>query len=591
MEVMENQVDEIKKKIDIIEFIGSFITLKKVGRNFKANCPFHQEKTPSFIVSPERQIWHCFGSCGDGGDIIKFLMKWENITFIEALKELAQKAGVSLKNINYEDRIWKKKERFLTMNSQATEFFEYILNKTKFGKKGLEYLTGRDIKAPIIKKFQLGYSPSSWDSLRLFLKKKNYSDEEMSENGLLVKNSRNQYYDRFRGRLMFPLKDARGNIVGFSGRILETESKEAKYINTPETPIYHKRETLFGIDLAREAIKTEKNVFIVEGEFDMITPYIHGFSNFVAIKGAAITTEQLMLLKRYTDKITLDLDTDEAGEEAMKRGIVEAEKMDFNIQVVKIDFAKDPDEAVRKDLNAFKKAIEKPIPVYDFIINSAVKKYPEDTPFNKKKIGDEVIPYIERIVNPIVKSHYVKKLARLLNVEEEGVTNLISKIKRKIEQKASYKPNINSKTKEERYLIIEKYLLSLIFQSDDIEKMSALIFSIIKPEDFSLPVYQKICQNFFDKNEKGKKFDVNYFVNSLPAEIRPVFDEIYLFDSNDDNLSKENIEKLMFELKRFSLKSQIKKVLEEKTESQEKNKELVAITTSLKEVEKKLLSL
>ena len=588
---MENQIEEIKKKIDIIEFIGSFITLKKVGRNFKANCPFHQEKTPSFVVSPERQIWHCLGSCGDGGDIVKFLMKWENIAFIEALKELAQKAGVSLKNINYEDRIWKKKERYFMMNAQATDFFEYVLSKTKFGKKGLEYLTGRDIKAPVIIKFQLGYSPSSWDSLRLFLKKKNYSDEEISENGLLVKNDRGRYYDRFRGRLMFPLKDARGNVVGFSGRILEPDAKEAKYVNTPETPIYHKRETLFGINLARESIKTEKNVFIVEGEFDMITPYSKGFSNFVAIKGAAITTEQLMLLKRYTDKITLALDADEAGEEAMKRGIVEAEKMDFDIQVIKIDFAKDPDEAIRKDLNAFKKAVKKPVPVYDFIIDSAVKKYPEDTPFNKKKIGDEVIPYIERIVNPIVKSHYVKKIAHLLNVEEEGVTNLISKIKRKIEQKASYKLNISPKTKEERHLIIEKYLLSLVFQSDDIDKMSTLIFSVIGPKDFSLPVYQKICKNFIDKKEKEKIFDVNYFVKYLPAEIRPAFDEIYLFDSSDHNLSKENIEKLMFELKRFSLKNQIKKTLEEKAESQEKNKQLITITNSLKEVEKKLLSL
>ena len=591
MEVMDKQIDEIKKKIDIIEFIGTFITLKKVGRNFKANCPFHQEKTPSFVVSPERQIWHCFGGCGDGGDVVKFLMKWENITFIEALKELAQKTGVSLENINYEDRAWKKKERFFTMNAQTTEFFEFLLNKTKFGKKGLEYLTGRDIKAPVIKKFQLGYSPSSWDSLRLFLKKKNYSDEEISENGLLVKNDRGQYYDRFRGRLMFPLKDARGNVMGFSGRILNSEAKEAKYINTPETAIYHKRETLFGINLAREAIKKEKNVFIVEGEFDMITPYIHGFSNFVAIKGSAITTEQLMLLKRYTDKITLALDTDEAGEEAMKRGITEAEKMDFNIQIIRIDFAKDPDEAIRKDLNAFKKAINKPVPVYDFIIDIALKKYPEDTPFNKKKIGDEVIPYIERIVNPIVKSHYVKKIARLLNVEEEGVTSLISKIKRKIEQKASYKLDITPKTKEERPLIIEKYLLSLIFQSEDIEKMSNLIFSIINPEDFSLPVYQKISKNFLDKKEKESKFNVNNFVKNLPAEIRPVFDEIYLFDSNDENLSKENIEKLMFELKRFSLKNQIKKTLEEKSESQEKNKQLITITNSLKEVEKKLLSL
>src|SRR3989339_520432 len=268
MEVMENQIEEIKKKIDIIEFIGSFITLKKTGRNFKANCPFHQEKTPSFIVSPERQIWHCFGGCGDGGDIVKFLMKWENITFIEALKELAQKAGVSLKNISFEDKIWRKRERYFNMNNLTAEFFEYLLNKTKFGEKGIDYLKNRSIKLATVKKFQLGYAPSSWDSLRLFLKKKKFEEEEIYENGLLVKSEGGSYYDRFRGRLMFPIKDSRDFIIGFSGRSLDEKDKQAKYINTPETPIYHKRETLFGINLAKETIKKDKNAYIVEGEFD-----------------------------------------------------------------------------------------------------------------------------------------------------------------------------------------------------------------------------------------------------------------------------------------------------------------------------------
>src|SRR3989339_304473 len=270
---MDSPIDEIKKKLDLVEFISSYITLKNSGVNIKGNCPFHNEKTPSFVVSPERQIWHCFGSCGEGGDIVKFLMKWENITFFEALKELAKKAGITLKNSNLEDSAWKKKERFFNMNRLAAEFFQYVLNKTKFGKKGEEYLKDRQIKQPIIEKFMLGYSPSSWDSLRLFLKKKNFSDQEMHENGLLVLTDSARYYDRFRGRLMFPLCDARDHILGFSGRSLEDNVKEAKYINTPETPIYHKRETLFGIHLSKEAIKKEKNAVLVEGELDVISPY------------------------------------------------------------------------------------------------------------------------------------------------------------------------------------------------------------------------------------------------------------------------------------------------------------------------------
>jgi len=411
---MDNPVEEIKKRLDIIEYIGSFISLKKAGRNFKAICPFHSEKTPSFVISPERQIWHCFGACGEGGDVIKFLMKWENITFIEALRELAQKTGITLKKISFEDKVWKKRERYFNMNLFAVEFFEYLLNKTKFGEKGMAYLKNRDIKPATIKKFQLGYAPSSWDSLRLFLKKKKFEEKEVYENGLLVKSERGSYYDRFRGRLMFPIKDSRDYVIGFSGRSLDEKDKQAKYINTPETPIYHKRETLFGINLAKETIKKEKNVYIVEGEFDVISPYQNGFINFVAVKGTALTNEQLMLLKRYTDKITLALDADIAGEESTRRGIEEAEKLDLEVRIVKLPIGKDPDEAVRTDLQAFKKAISRPIPIYDFLIKVAQKKYSEDTSFDKKKIGEEVIPFIERITNPIVRSHYVKKISSIL---------------------------------------------------------------------------------------------------------------------------------------------------------------------------------
>ncbi len=286
---MEDVIAEIKKKIDIISFIGSFISVKKSGRNYKALCPFHQEKTPSFVISPDRQIWHCFGACQDGGDIIRFLMKWENITFIEALRELAEKAGVKLAKVNLEDKTWKKKERLLSINFLASEFFEYILQKTSIGEKAQSYLKKRKLDPRISKKFQLGYAPASWDSLLNFLKKKKFSEYEIVESGLMVKSERGRIYDRFRGRLIFPIKDARENVIGFSGRTLDENVKEAKYINTPETPLYHKRETLFGINVAKEAIKNEKNVMIVEGEFDVISPFQQGIENIVAIKGSALT--------------------------------------------------------------------------------------------------------------------------------------------------------------------------------------------------------------------------------------------------------------------------------------------------------------
>jgi DNA primase len=589
---MENQIEEIKRKIDIVEFIGSFITLKKAGRNFKAVCPFHQEKSPSFVVSPDRGIWHCFGACGEGGDVIKFLMKWENITFIEALKELAKKTGVKLtmNKIGIEDKIWQKKERFIGMNQLAGEYFHYILNKSDFGKKAKEYLKGRLLNQSIVDKFELGYSPSSWDSLRLFLKKKKYEDEEMYENGLLVKSDRGSYYDRFRGRLMFPLKDSRNNILGFSGRILSGSEKEAKYVNTPETPIYHKRECLFGINLAIEEIKKQKNVYIVEGELDMITPYQHGYSNFVAVKGTALTNEQLKLLKRYTDKITLMMDADPAGIESIKRGIDEAEKFDFEIRVVTIDFAKDPDEAIKKDPEKFKKLIAKPIPIYDFLIETAQKKYPEDSAFSKKKIGEEVIPVIEKISNPIVRTFYIKKIAGILEISEGTVENLIRQLKRKKTQISLNKIKYDKPVEDSRELTIDKYVLSVIFQSDEPSVVYKGVLEILKPEYFLHPSYEKICRSFLTELEKNTKLDVNEFGKKLPDELRPIFDEIFLFASTDHNLSNESLDRLVLEIKKYYFKREIKKVLSE-DETEEKKKQLKKISENLKEVEKKIISL
>jgi DNA primase len=589
---VENQIEEIKRKIDIVEFIGNFITLKKAGRNFKAVCPFHQEKSPSFVVSPERGIWHCFGACGEGGDVIKFLMKWENITFIEALKELAKKTGVklTLNKISFEDKIWQKKERYVGMNQLASEFFHYILNKTDFGKKASQYLKTRLLNQSIIDKFELGYSPSSWDSLKLFLKKKKYEEEEMSENGLLVRSEKGSYYDRFRGRLMFPLKDSRNNVLGFSGRILDGSEKEAKYINTPETPIYHKRESLFGINLAIEEIKKQKNVFIVEGELDMITPFQHGYSNFVAIKGTALTTEQLKLLKRYTDKITLMMDADVAGIESIKRGIDEAEKFDFEIRVVTIDFAKDPDEALKKDPDKFKKLVTKSMPIYDFLIETAQKRYPEESAFAKKKIGEEIIPMIEKISNPIVRTFYIKKLAGILEVSENTVENLVFQLKRKKKQLTLNKIKYNKPVEDSRELTINKYVLSVVFQSEDPNKIYRNVFEVLKPEYFLHPSYEKICRLFFEEIERNGKVDIDHFGKKLPDELRPIFDEIFLFASADHNLTNESLDRLINEIKKYYFKRELKKILSEE-ETEEKKKQLKKISENLKEVEKKLISL
>jgi len=586
---MEGAIEEIKRKIDIVEYLGSYLALKKAGRNFKANCPFHQEKTPSFVISPERQIWHCFGACQDGGDIIKFLMKWENITFIEAVRELAEKAGVKIQRFDIQDQAWQKKDRLVSLNEMAKDFFSFVLHKTKFGKKAIDYLAERKINSAIVKKFEMGYSPSSWDSLRKFLKAKKFTDWEGLEAGLLIKSDSGRVYDRFRGRLMFPLKDARGMIVGFSGRTLDPKEKAAKYVNTPETSIYHKRESLFGIHLAKEAIKKEKNAIIVEGEFDMITPYQLGIENIVAIKGSALTREQLLLLKRYTNRINLALDADNAGEEAIKRGIEEGENLEFEIGIIAIEGGKDPDEAARVNPVKFRESLKKSQPVYDFIIHFFQKQYPGEDPFSKKNIAEGVVPFLSSIRNPIVKSYVIRKLSQLLSVDERSIEALIRK-----KQREKFKPvytKIERPEKQEanRELMLEKYLLSSIFQSENCYKLADKAAKIIDVENLIVISHKKIYKLFLNWRENNKeKFVVSKFHDSLVQELKPVFDEVYLFSSVDHlGFKEDSLIKIVYEIKKNSLKKKMSRLvsLGDKISVGEE-KELKKIGSQLTELEK-----
>jgi DNA primase len=586
---MDNTLDEIKQKIDIIDFVNSYVPLKKMGRNFKACCPFHDEKTPSFVVSPDRQIWHCFGGCQDGGDIFKFLMRYENITFYEALKLLAEKAGVKLKNIDFEDKEWKKKERLLQINKLSADYFNFILTKHKLGENARKYLVNRKINDKLIETFELGYSPLSWESLYSFLKKRKFEDEEILRTGLVIKKDKGGYYDRFRGRLMFPLKDTNNNVVGFSGRIIEGDNKEAKYVNTPETEIYHKRETLFGISQTKENIRKQGEAVITEGEFDMISSFKEGINNVVAVKGSAVTQDQLRLLKRYTQKLVLALDADFSGNETTKRAIIDAENMEFEIHVVQIDFAKDPDEAIKKDPVKFKQAIKKPIPIYDFIINNAMKKYPENDAFSKKKFVEEVIPFLSYIKNPIIQNHYVKKISDIIDIESSAIEKMLKNKKYLPPEKKKIIAEVESLQRQE---MLEKYLISLIFQNENPIETYQKLKEILTSEEFSTISYKKIFQVFGEYikilEKENLKFSIDKFVVYISKELLPSFDQVLLFDTTffDMNLQEENFLKLAGDLRKVSLKARIKTLSENIDEKPENNELLSGLIKQLSAIEK-----
>ncbi|PIZ66015.1 DNA primase [Candidatus Roizmanbacteria bacterium CG_4_9_14_0_2_um_filter_39_13] len=580
---MNDQTDEIKGKIDIVEYIGQRVQLKKAGRNFKGLCPFHQEKTPSFVVSADRQIWHCFGTCGVGGDVISFLMKWDNLTFYEALQELAEMTGIVLENGSFNDTKWDKKEKLYAINESARKYYQYLLEKTKFGIKAREYLKNRTLNERIIKTFELGYAPSSWDSLLKYLQKKNFAFQDIVDSGLIIMKDQSRGYDRFRNRVMFPLRDARGKVIGFSGRLLEEDAHSAKYVNTPETEVYHKRDHLYGIDKTKEAIRKSDNAIVVEGEFDLITPYQYDVENIVAIKGAALTEGQLNILKRYTKRLTLALDTDAAGIEAMKRGIVVAEKMDFEIHIVEFSKGKDPDEAIRADKVQFLKDVKKARPIYDFLINSAKKKYPEDSSSHKKKIGDEVAPFIRLINNPIVRSHYVRALASILDVQEESVEKLLRN--QDFKTKTTYASKKKSTSNISRKELMQKYILSFLLQHKNPAELLKFDTKVLEPEYFKIPSYASIFEKLIQYLDVQKQeFDYAQFAKLLPAQTLSVADELFLFASDLPDMNDKNFVKLSTELAISELKQNVHDLLSTTEETDDVR--LSALSEKLKRMEK-----
>lgn len=594
-------VELVKSKIDIVDFLSEYIQLKRAGRNFKALCPFHSEKTPSFIVSPERQSWHCFGACSQGGDVISFLEKWENLEFVEALKILAQRAGVTLSSYKPSEGA-KLKEKLYKINHLASEFFHFLLTSHKSGSRAREYLKSRGIKDEIITTFTLGYAPDSWDSLLKFLLKKGYSNTDINTAGLLVKSDRGTYYDRFRARLMFTLRDHRGNIVGFSGRLLDEgvyseRQRGAKYVNTSETPVYIKGNILYGLDVTKEAVKREKEAVVVEGEFDLLSSFQAGVSNIVAIKGSALTEGQTVLLRRFTENIKLSLDSDFAGSEAARRGIEIAEKGGLAVSVVELPFGKDPAECIEKDLHLWKKAVKETIPIYDFIIKTAFTKYGKEGVVGKKRIGSEVVPFLSKIENPIILSHYVKTLAQKLQVAEESIELSIRNFQKKKEDlqvfKTTTSPNIF------RDVLLEEYFLSLIIQSDDPHKYFADALKIITLEDFHQPPVKKILEFMAGFLHSHKKFEIKKFSSLLTSEIVPTLDKAYLIDrsiilSDEKRFAKELVH-TCYEIKKMSLRRRINSIstkirqIEEKEkdpENKKLNEQLRDLLKQVREVDK-----
>lgn len=530
---MDNQVEEIKSKINIVDVIGRLVALKKRGHNHIACCPFHGEKTPSFTVSEELQIYKCFG-CGVSGDVFSFLENFEKISFREALEELAPLAGVTLtKSVAFTKEELVKKT-LLSINEQVAKFYNYILLSHPLGKSALDYVLNRGIKLATLKEFSIGFSPQNPQFLVNFLTKKGFKTNDLIASGTFgVSQYNNRLYDRFQDRLVFPLSNFRGQILGFSGRILPSSKNQnlAKYINSPETEIYHKSNNLFGLHLSKEAVKNQNSVIITEGEFDMISPYQAGIKNIVAIKGTAFTEDQLHLLRRFTDTLILALDSDFAGSNAARKSIELADSLDFDIKVLVLgDKYKDPDEAIKADLEFFKKQLDKAIPIWDFIIDSQLKINDFNTIRGKKEILSIVLPFLIKIKNSVIRSDYFKKLADEIGSSQEAVFEEAKKYDNTVKSattsiitpKTNDQTSDNSKTKK-----FEELLIQLIIGARNPAKLAKKLkkyLEAIKDRRF-IPIIQQLLSI--------DDFEPREFQSNLPEENKVIFQSIFLEVTNN----------------------------------------------------------
>ena len=571
----ENQIEEVKGRTDIVAIIGERIELKKAGRNYKANCPFHGEKTPSFMVSPELQIFKCFG-CDAKGDVFSFLEQYEGMEFPEALKYLADRAGVKLQKFQGGES--SEKERLIEVNTQTLRFYNYLLLEHPVGKKALDYLMNqRGLKKETIQEFSLGYSPESSYSLKKFLvDKKKFTPSEVERAGIGIVRGSN-LYDRFNGRVVFPLFDHRGNPIGFSGRVLPWDKRETgKYINSPETPLYHKSNVLYGLNLARGLIKKKKTAIVVEGELDLISSWQAGIKNVVAIKGSALTEEQVKLLSRFAQRFILALDSDMAGDAATRRGIKVASDMGVEIKVAEISGGyKDPDEAARGNIESYKKDLIGAKVIWDFLIDSVFARNNAETGSGKSKISKEITPILSEISDKIVQAHYANVVARKLGVPLDAVSEEIAK-----DQKVStgapsgIEEKTEGRTKRE---VLEENFLKLAFFDDPKTLASKEISVLIK-----LPLNVKLIEEY-KKFSDGTTFKISEFGKNLPRELFGGFSKMVLLEERDlsekpEELKKE-LELVKKELKILAVKEKLEILqsqIREMEEKGDKNKLLEA---------------
>ncbi len=582
---MSEETELIKDRLDIAEVVNEYLPLKRTGGYYKACCPFHQEKTPSFVVSPDKGIWHCFG-CGSGGDVFSFVEKIENLDFVSVLKMLAERAGVELKKQVGQSS--DKRQRMFDVMELATRFYHEILMNQSAGKKAKEYLEKRGVQKKTMQTFQVGYAPKQWDVLQNFLRARGYSPQEMLAAGLVGESRKSTLYDRFRGRIIFPINDLQGRVVAFGGRIVpwHETGEEGKYVNSPETKLYEKRRIVYNLERAKQFLRHGTPCLVVEGYMDVVMVEQAGISNVVASSGTAFTEEQVQQLKRFTQQLHFSFDADAAGTKAAIAATEVALTAGMRVATVLLPAGKDPADVALHEPEKLSEYLEKPKSLVSMLMRrfEKVKDGGE-----KEKYLQELLPLVAKIDNPVYQGEMVQELATVLHVPEAHIVNQLQQVTVGVKVDSSF-----SEEQSEKVIVSpDRHLMGLLVASPVVRKE---LFSELEEcfivEEEAKTLY-KVMHGLAKKGKKFMSMTADELLKYVPSELVSYSEGARLMSeeriANSSEGSEQEGRLLLRALKKRYFKSRLQQlqgdILRGKKQEQEKAlREFKKVTQELAQV-------
>ena len=552
--IPENIIDEVRDRTDIVEVVSKFVSIKKVGKNFKGLCPFHSEKTPSFTVSSEKRIYHCFG-CGAGGNVFKFVMEVQNISFVDAVRQFAESAGVLIPQANkgnLNDPKYQEREALKKANELATNYFQSLFKESEKGLAARDYLKGRHFDGEILDQYKIGWAIPEWRGLTNHLRKtSNLSRKTVLQSGLVIeKEEGSNIYDRFRGRVIFPIQDAHGSVIGFGGRAI-SESDQPKYLNSPETPLYQKSQVLFGMNLAKQAIRKEDQAILVEGYLDQMRATQYGVLNTVATCGTALTAKQAAMLRNYASSVVMVFDSDNAGRDAADKGFEVLQEKGLQVKIVFLPEGKDPDSYIHENgVEKFLEKIKTAKPYLESYIDGVITRKNGNSTSELAKMANQVVPMLRKVQNLVERNSLVEYFSSEAKIDDAA---FLMELKKSFSKNQSRVEVLETKT--DSVLRLERHLVQLILSD---KETAEKVLHAVNPEDFSSSVLRTIAMTCSQKIQKDESLEIDKLIdNTDNPEAKDLLTQLGLEPLEFDSVEK-SVTDCIKKFNSFHLKSKIK---------------------------------